>query len=142
MKLSSTLSKTRLRIYALLGTGALVALGASALGALIVGLGHSQPDVVQPFWETGEYVALLGVFNLGIYAALFWQVNRLSRRDARKPSPSTLLDPLDAEDTPEPSTPSPAISGSIPPAREHLPSARPPVTRRVRGNASSLHLDP
>ena len=142
--LSSNLSKTRRRIYGLLGVGLAVALGASAVGGLIVLLGHSQPDVIQPFWESGEYVALLGLFNLGIYAALFWQVGRLSRRDGRRGTgeASNLLDADDeaaAEGEAEP--PDPAAPGH-PPARGPVSLTRPKITRRVRGNAASLHLDP
>ena len=135
--LSSNLSKTRRRIYGLLGVGVAVALGASAVGGLIVALGHSQPDVVQPFWESGEYVALLGLFNLGIYAALFWQVGRLSRRDGRKsvdgPPGAAGVDAADPAAV-EPDPPPAPASGQSP--------ARPKVTRRVRGSVSSLHLDP
>ena len=139
--LSSSLSKTRRRIYGLLGVGAVVALGASAVGGLIVLLGHSQPDVTQPFWESGEYVALLGLFNLGVYAALFWQVGRLSRREGQRSSDtlSSALDPDDAEGI---DGTAPDLSASVyPPNRAPVPSARPKVTRRVRGNAASLHLD-
>ena len=141
MLLSSNLSKTRRRIYGLLGVGLLAAAGAAAIGGLIVLLGHSQPDVVQPFWESGEYVALLGLFNLGIYAALFWQVGRLSRRDAKKPGDHSLLRALDAEDEAA-DAPAPPVVGVDAPAREHLSDARPKITRRVRGSVSSLHLDP
>ena len=121
--LSSNLSKTRRRIYGLLGVGLAVALGASAVGGLIVLLGHSQPDVIQPFWESGEYVALLGLFNLGIYAALFWQVGRLSRRDGRRGT-GEASNLLDADDEAEPPkerpnrrTPSPDIRPLADPSR-------------------------
>ena len=50
------------------------------MGALIFFLGWSRPDVTQPFWETGGYVMLLCGVNLVIFAGLFWQVSRLSRR--------------------------------------------------------------
>ena len=141
--LSSNLSKTRRRIYGLLGVGVAVALGASAIGGLIVALGHSQPDVVQPFWESGEYVSLLGLFNLGIYVALFWQVGRLSRRDGRKSADGLPGAPgADAADPAAASNPLPASALGQSPSREPAPSARPKVTRRVRGNVSSLHLDP
>ena len=140
MLLSSTLSKTRRRIYGLLGVGLLAASGSALIGGLIVLLGHSRPDVIQPFWESGEYVALLGLFNLGIYAALFWQVGRLSRRDAARrndPDLLTELDPDAAADSPAP--PAPGDTST----RERVPDARPKlVTRRVRGSVSSLHLDP
>ena len=140
--LSSNLSKTRRRIYGLLGVGLAVALGASVLGGLIVLLGHSQPDVVQPFWESGEYVALLGLFNLGIYAALLWQVGRLSRRDGRK---STSVSGVLGADNPDPeagANPPAAAPLGPSPSREHMSPARPKITRRVRGNISSLRLDP
>ena len=134
--LSSNLSKTRRRIYGLLGVGVAVALGASAVGGLIVALGHSQPDVIQPFWESREYVALLGLFNLGIYAALFWQVGRLSRRDGRKsvdgPPGAAGVDDTDPA-TVESNPPRASAPGQSP--------TRPKVTRRVRGSVSSLHLD-
>ena len=136
--LSSSLSKTRRRIYGLLGVGLAAAASASAVGGLIVLLGHSQPDVIQPFWESGEYVALLGLFNLGIYAALFWQVGRLSRRDGRR-SPDALSSALGADDA-EADLLDPAAPVHAP-TRVSPPSVRPRITRRVRGNAASLHLD-
>ena len=75
-----TLSKTRRNIRALLALGSLLAVLVGGMGALIFFLGYSRPDVTQPFWEFGCYVALLCLLNLAVYLGLFWQVSRLSRR--------------------------------------------------------------
>lgn len=75
-----TLSKTRRIIRVLLALGSLLAVLVGAMGALILGLGYSRPDVTQPFWEFGGYVMALCGVNFVIFVGLFWQVSRLSRR--------------------------------------------------------------
>lgn len=138
--LSSNLSKPRRRLYSLASVGLLAAVLTSAVGALIVWLGHSQPDVTQPFWECGEYILLLSLFNLGLYAAILWHARRLARRNtSRSPAadrspfstPSDLPEASDASDHP--------ADGPSPPAP--LPGARRQVSRQVRGNVASLNLD-
>ena len=79
-----TLSKTRRNIRALLALGGLLAVLVGGLGTVVFLLGYSRPDVTQPFWEFGVYVALLCLLNLAIYLGLFWQVSRLSRRPDAK----------------------------------------------------------
>ncbi len=85
-----TLGKTRRNIRALLALGSLLAALVGSLGALIFFLGHSRPDVTQPFWEFGCYVMLLCLLNLAIYLGLFWQVSRLSRRPEPSQSRATV----------------------------------------------------
>lgn len=138
-QLSSNLSQPRRRIYSLLFVGVLVAFVTSLVGGLIFFLGRSRPDIIMPFWECGEYVLLLGVANLSLYGALFWQVHRLSRRERRKSapeSPSVLLAPA-ANASFAPSSP----SDTTPAAGQPSGSPR-RVSRQVRGTLSSLNLDP
>lgn len=138
-QLSSHLSKPRRRIYGLLTTGLLVAFIAAALGGLIFGLGRSRSDITMPFWECGEYVLLLGLCNLGIYGALAWQVNRLSRRERRPTARSPMAQPLDKNGA-APFDPSAVADDN--PARDTLPATGRRISRQVRGTLSSLNLDP
>lgn len=140
-QLSSHLSQPRRRIYGLLTLGLLVALIATALGGLIFGLGRSRAEITLPFWECGEYVLLLGLCNLGIYGAIAWQVNRLSRRQRRQTAAERASIPqvLDKDDT-APFDPSVVVDEA--PARETLPATGRRITRQVRGTLSSLNLDP
>ena len=83
-----TLSRTRRNIRALLALGSLLAVLVGGMGALILVLGHSRPDVTLTFWEFGGYLVALCGLNLVIFAGLFWQVGQLSRRPApRRNSP-------------------------------------------------------
>ncbi len=137
-QLSSHLSKPRRRIYGLLTAGGLIAFGAAAVGGLIVALGHSSPDVTLPFWECGEYVLLLGLVNLGIYAAVFWQMGRLTRREGRRPEVSDLriTAPGQTDDLARPTPPAAS------PGQGKPPGVPPQVSRQVRGTVSSLNLYP
>ncbi len=131
-QLSSHLSKPRRRIYSLLLVGGLVAFVAAAVGALIVALGYSSPDVTLPFWECGQYILLLSLLNLGVYVAIFWQLGRLTRREGRgaaAPPPPAAPARVDL--------PPPAA-----PARERPPANPVKISRQVRGTVASLNLDP
>lgn len=141
-QLSSTLSKPRRRIYGLLTVGLLVAFVATAVGGIIFGLGHSRSDVVMPFWECGEYVLLLGVVNLGLFGALFWQVSRFSRREARRPAPErpSVLLPV-AGEAANPAGLSPGKAPATPVSVNPPPGLPRRVSRQVRGTPSSLRLD-
>lgn len=123
--------------------GAVAAFVASTLGALIVALGHSQPDVVQPFWECGEYVLLIGGFNLLIYGALLWQVRRLTRRDGRKTDADRLagFEPGEAEEETETARTERLAGRGGETGRAKLPGTGVPrvISRQVvRRSASSL----
>jgi hypothetical protein len=58
--------------------GFAVALVASVGGGVILSLGYSRPDVTQPIWRFGQYAMLLGLIHLGIYAAILFQIRRLT----------------------------------------------------------------
>lgn len=134
--LASKLSKPRRRIYGLLAVGGLLTGTVAAVGALVVWLGHASPDVTLPFWECGQYLLLLSVGNLGIYAAIFWQMGRLTRREGR--GAAANASPGLTELAPDRADPAPRAER----AREQ-PAGNPVrVSRQVRGTISSLKLDP
>ncbi len=86
--LESAVGHTRRNLRTLLALGALLALLSAGGGALLFVLGRPRPDVTLTFSEFGEYVAVLGGLHLLLYAGLFWQLGRLSRRP--RLSPETL----------------------------------------------------
>ena len=79
-KLESSVGNTRRSIRIFLVLGASLAVASAGLGALLWILGRTRPDVTLTFAEFGLYVGGLGVLHLVLYAGLFWQVSRLSRR--------------------------------------------------------------
>ena len=78
--LESTVGQTRRNIRRLLVAGLLLALGPAIFGGFLYVLGRPRPDVTLTFSELGAYLAVLGVLHLLLYAGLFWQFGRLSRR--------------------------------------------------------------
>ena len=84
--LESAVSQTRRNIRFLLYLGGALALLSASGGLLLFALGRPRPDVTLTFSEFGEYVAVLGAIHLGLYAGLFWQVGRLSRRARPQPA--------------------------------------------------------
>ena len=78
--LESSVGHTRRFIRVFLVLGASLAAASAGTGALLWGLGRSRSDVTMTFAEFGLYVAALGTLHLLLYAGLFWQGSRLSRR--------------------------------------------------------------
>ena len=84
--LESAVRDTRRNIRIFLVLGGALAVASAGLGALLFSLGRARPDVTLTFSEFGGYVAVLGLLHLGLYAGLFWQVGRLSRRPRPLPN--------------------------------------------------------
>ncbi len=79
-QLESSVGNVRRFIRVFLVLGALLAVASVGMGALLFSLGRTRADVTLTFAEFGLYVAGLGALHLLLYAGLFWQVSRLSRR--------------------------------------------------------------
>ncbi len=85
-KLESSVGNTRRFIRVFLVLGASLAAASAGVGALLFSLGRTRPDVTLTFAEFGLYVAGLGALHLVLYAGLFWQISRLSRRPRLLPA--------------------------------------------------------
>ena len=85
-QLESAVRHTRRNIRVLLVVGGSLAVASAGVGLLLFYLGRPRPDVTLTFSEFGAYVAALGLLHLGLYAGLFWQVGRLSRRPRPLPA--------------------------------------------------------
>ena len=77
-------------LRALFVLGFVVSLLASIGGGLLLLLGYSHPEVVQPLWKFGQYAMFLGLVTLAIYTGIFFQIRRALRSRADHDATSTI----------------------------------------------------
>jgi hypothetical protein len=82
MNSSPLIHKARRNLNALFVLAFLLTLLASASGGYVLVAGYSHPDVTftMPAWEYGQFLMLLGLANLFVYACIFIQIRGLIRR--------------------------------------------------------------
>ncbi|MBI2924755.1 MAG: hypothetical protein HYY24_03515 [Verrucomicrobia bacterium] len=74
---------TKRNLRALFALGFVLSSLAAVGGALILALAYSRaPTATQPLWQFGQYVMLVGLANLFVYACLFFQVRKLTTQVA------------------------------------------------------------
>jgi hypothetical protein len=58
-------------------------------GGLLLLLGYSHQEVVEPLWKSGQHVLLAGATNLVVYLGLLFQVRKVWAHCQTEPSANT-----------------------------------------------------
>ncbi len=79
-------TKIRRNLRALFALGFFLALLASIGGGLILTVGYSRPNVVQPVWQFGQSTMFSGLVNFLVYLGILFQVRKLALVTAGPPT--------------------------------------------------------